>query len=149
MQLIKSMLTTCEFYTCKKILKINIFVHLKKKSKDELFQPLYSKRHVSFSHLHPDHYNWWKNLWLGKKIKIIASHDRTLRSCEAAASIVHVINTPADMQLWKHLFFLLNFKACAVPLHTDSWSSVLTKPHKKKKSQLVIFVRKWTWQIWI
>lgn len=40
-----------------------------------------------------------------KSNKIIASHDRTLRSCEAAASIVHVINTPADMQLWKHLFF--------------------------------------------
>lgn len=73
-----------------------------------------------------------------KSNKIIASHDRTLRSCEAAASIVHVINTPADMQLWKHLFFLLNFKACAVPLHTDSWSSVLTKPHKKKKSTCYI-----------
>lgn len=31
-------------------------------------------------------------------------------------------------------FFLLNFKACAVPLHTDSWSSVLTKPHNRKSA---------------
>lgn len=30
---------------------------LTKQKEAVLFQPLYSKRYVSFSHLHPDHYN--------------------------------------------------------------------------------------------
>lgn len=82
-----------------------------------LFQPLYSKRHVSFSHLHPDHYNWWKKPWLrkSKQHKILAFRDRTLRSLLViAASIVHVINTLNDCLCWAlemiwFLFFSLFF----------------------------------------
>lgn len=49
MQLIKSMLTTCEFYTCKKNLKINIFVHLKKKVKMSYFN-LFIQKGMFHSH---------------------------------------------------------------------------------------------------
>lgn len=65
-----------------------------------LFQPLYSKRYVSFSHLHTDRYNWWKNQRLrksgGEKKKTnkqmetpFAFGDETLRSDPPAASVNH------------------------------------------------------------
>lgn len=98
-----------------------------KEMKTALFQPLYSKRHVSFSHLHPDHYNRWKKPWLRKSNEKKSlhfgigryarfSHRSLHRPCN---KYTHPLCRALET-IWFFTFFLFSVKANAI-LSTWIW----------------------------